>query len=145
MIPFIIFIGASLANMRMINILSEKTDLEVQDLGDFTLRKEGISLLSESCLDYRSEIYDLDVRKTVVKSDKLAVDLFKRILNNAKNHPYRSDFVKDISNKFPYDKTYSLDGEDSYLILQGDTVLEIEGNISYKKVQKEIEKILEGK
>lgn len=145
LIPFIIFIGTSLANIRMINTLSEKTDLEVQDLGDFTLRKEGISLLSESCLDYRSEIYDLDVRKTVVKSDKLAVDLFKRILKNAKNHPYRSDFIKDISNKFPYDRTYSLAGEDSYLILQGDTVLEIEGNISDKKVRKEIEKILEAK
>ena len=53
--------------------------------------------------------------------------------------------VKDLSKDFTYDKTYSLADEDSYLILNGNTVLEVDGNIYDEKVTKDIEKILEAK
>lgn len=145
LIPFVIFIGASLANIWMINTLSEKTNLEDQDLGYFTAKKEATSLLSESCLDYRSKTNDLNIRKTVVKSVGLAEDLFERIIKNAKDHPYRAEYVKDISKDFTYDKVYSLADEDSYLILNGKVVLEVDGNIYDEKVIKDIEKIFEGK
>ena len=88
---------------------------------------------------------DLNIRITVVNSEGLAEDLFNRILRNAKNHPYRAEFVKDISKDFSYDKVYSLSDENSYLILKGNMVLEVDGNIYDEKVTKDIEKILEAK
>lgn len=58
-------------------------------------------------------------------------------------HTYRADYVKDISEGYPYDKTYILsDGED-YLILYKNVVLEVSGNLEDDKAQKDIARILE--
>ena len=129
----------------MLGELALRDDLKTKESDDFSIRNEATSMLAESCEDFRTKSNDLDVRKTLVKSEGLAEDLFNRILKNAKNHPYRRDFVKDVSKDFTYEKTYSLSDEDSYLILQGNTVLEVDGNIYDDKVAKDIEIILEAK
>ena len=99
--------------------------------------------MTESCDYYFSEKKDLGIRKTVLKSQDLAENLFERILKNSTKHPYRTDYVKDISGDYPYDRTYILlDGEE-YLILYKNVVLEVSGNLEDEKVQEEIARILE--
>lgn len=49
-------------------------------------------------------------------------------------HPYRADFVKEISEAYPYDKTYILSGEEDYLILYRNVVLDVSGNLEDDKV-----------
>lgn len=145
LIPVIMFIVFSVSNFGMLGKLALKDDLQTKEIAGFSVRKESTSFLAESCEDFRAKSHDLDIRKTVVNSEGLAEDLFDRILKNAKNHPYKAEFVKDLSKDFTYDKTYSLADEDSYLILNGNTVLEVDGNIYDEKVTKDIEKILEAK
>lgn len=145
LIPVIMFVVFTISNIGMLGELALRNDLKTKESDDFSIRNEATSLLAESCKNYRSKSYDLNIRKTLVKSEGLAEDLFNRILKNAKNHPYRADFVKDISKDFAYNKTYSLADEDSYLILNGKVVLEVDGNIYDEKVIKDIEKILEEK
>ncbi len=99
--------------------------------------------MTESCDYYFSEKKDLGIRKTVLKSQDLAENLFERILKNSMKHPYRADYVKDISEAYPYDKTYILlDGEE-YLILYKNVVLEVSVNLEDDKTQEEIARILE--
>lgn len=145
LIPVIMFVVFTISNLGMLAKLAMRNDLKTKESDDFSIRNEATSLLAESCEDFRAKSYDLNIRKTLVKSEGLAEDLFNRNLKNAKNHPYRAEFVKDISKDFTYDKTYSLADEDSYLILNGKVVLEVDGNIYDKKVTKDIEKILEEK
>lgn len=145
LIPILMFIVFSVSNFGMFAKLALNDDSQTKEIGGFSVRKESTSLLAESCEDYRSKTNDLNIRKTLVKSEGLAEDLFERILKNAKGHPYRAEYVKEISKDFTYNKTYSLADYDSYLILQGNTVLEVDGNIYDDKVAKDIEKILEAK
>lgn len=58
-------------------------------------------------------------------------------------HTYRAYYVKDISKEYPYDRTYVLSGEEDYLILYKNVVLEVSGNLGDDKVQEDIDKILE--
>lgn len=127
----------------LIDKFSTDNEVESQVVGDFVKTRERKSFLTESCDYYSSEKNKLGIRKTVVKSQDLAGNLFERILKNAKNHPYRADFVKDISEDYRYDKTYILSGEEDYLILYKNVVLEVNGNFQDEKVQEEIARILE--
>ncbi|WP_277218059.1 DUF2812 domain-containing protein [Peptoniphilus vaginalis] len=127
----------------LIDKFSTDNEVESQVVGDFVKTRERKSFLTESCDYYSSEKNKLGIRKTVVKSQDLAGNLFERILKNAKNHPYRADFVKDISEDYPYDKTYILSGEEDYLILYKNVVLEVNGKFQDEKVQEEIARILE--
>ena len=145
LIPVIMFIVFSVSNFGMFAKLALKDDLQTKEIAGFSVRKESTSFLAESCEDFRAKSHDLDIRKTIVNSEGLAEDLFNRVLKNAKNHPYRAEFVKDLSKDFAYDKTYSLADEDSYLILKGKMVLEVDGNIYDEKVTRDIEQILEAK
>lgn len=111
-------------------------------IGNFSVTSERKSLLTESCKHYSAKNYNLAVRKTLVKSENLAEDLFERIVKNSRNHPYRAGFVKDISKSYPYEKTYILSNENEYLILYNNVVLEINGDLNDATVQKDIEKIL---
>lgn len=70
----------------------------------------------------------------MVKSEDLAENLFGRILKKSMKHPYRADFVKEISEAYPYDKTYILSGEEDYLILYRNVVLDVSGNLEDDKV-----------
>ncbi|KGF03047.1 DUF2812 domain-containing protein [Anaerococcus lactolyticus] len=145
LIPVIMFVVFSISNLGIFAKLALKDDLQTKEIAGFSVRKESTSFLAESCEDYMADSNDLNIRITVVNSEGLAEDLFNRILRNAKNHPYRAEFVKDISKDFSYDKVYSLSDENSYLILKGNMVLEVDGNIYDEKVTKDIEKILEAK
>ena len=145
LIPFILFIVASGSTLGIVGNFAGKIDDQAKEFGKFSVSKEPTSFLAQSCENFWTKSYDLNIRRTVVKSEGLAEDLFNRILKNSKNHPYRAEFVKDISKDFTYDKAYRLADYDSYLILKGNTVLEVDGNIYDEKVTKDIEKILEAK
>ena len=127
----------------LIDKLSTANEVESQVVGDFIKTRERKSFLTESCDYYSSEKNKLGIRKTVVKSENLAGNLFERILKNSMKHPYRAEFVKDISEAYPYDRTYILSDEEDYLILYKNVVLEVNGNFQDEKVQEEITRILE--
>ena len=139
----LIVIFTNVFTSTLIDKFSTSNEIESQVMGDFTKTRERRSFLTESCDYYSSEKNKLGIKKTVVKSQDLAENLFERILKNAKNHPYRADYVKDISQKYPYDRTYILSGEEDYLILYKNVVLEVNGNFKDEKVQEEIARILE--
>ena len=127
----------------LIDKLSTGNEIEKEVVGDFVKTRERKSFLTESCDYYSSEKNKLGIRKTVVKSENLAGNLFERILKNSMKHPYRAEFVKDISEAYPYDRTYILSDEEDYLILYKNVVLEVNGNFQDEKVQEEIARILE--
>lgn len=127
----------------LIDKLSTANEIESQVVGDFIKTKDRRSFLTESCDYYFSEKKDLGIRKTVVKSEDLAGNLFERILKKSMKHPYRADFVKDISGAYPYDRTYILSEDKDYLILYKNVVLEVNGNLEDEEVQKDIARILE--
>ncbi|KXB69829.1 DUF2812 domain-containing protein [Peptoniphilus sp. DNF00840] len=139
----LIVIFTNVLTFILIDKFSTSNEVESQVVGDFTKTRERKSFLTESCDYYSSEKNKLGIRKTVVKSQDLAENLFERILKNAKNHPYRADYVKDISQKYPYDRTYILSEEKDYLILYKNVVLEVSGNLEDEKVQEDIARILE--
>lgn len=127
----------------LIDKLSRANEIESQVVGDFVKTRERRSFLTESCDYYFSEKNNLGIRKTVVKSEDLAENLFERILKKYMKHPYRADFVKDISEAYPYDKTYITSDQEDYLILYKNVVLEVNGNLEDDKVQEDIASILE--
>ena len=139
----LIFLFINILTFTLIDKFTTANKIEVQRVGDFIKTRERRSFLTESCDNYFSEKKDLGIRKTVVKSEDLATNLFKRILKNSMKHPYRADYVKDISEAYPYDKTYILLDGEKYLILNKDVVLEVSGNLEDDKVQEEISRILE--
>ena len=127
----------------LIDKFSTANEVEKEVVGDFIKTKENRSFLTESCDYYFSGKKDLGIRKTVVKSEDLAGNLFGRILKNSTKRPYRAEFVKDISETYPYDRTYITSDQEDYLILYKNVVLEVSGNLEDEKVQEEIAKILE--
>lgn len=127
----------------LIDKLSTANEIESQVVGDFIKTRDRRSFLTESCDYYFSEKKDLGIRKTVVKSEDLAGNLFERILKKSMKHPYRADFVKDISGAYPYDRNYILSEDKDYLILYKNVVLEVNGNLEDEEVQKDIARILE--
>ncbi|WP_297391707.1 DUF2812 domain-containing protein [uncultured Peptoniphilus sp.] len=127
----------------LIDKLSTANEIESQVVGDFIKTRERRSFLIESCDYYSSEKNKLGIIKTVVKSQDLACNLFERILKDTMKHPYRADFVKDISGTYPYDRTYILSEDKDYLILYKNVVLEVNGNLEDEEVQKDIARILE--
>ena len=127
----------------LIDKLSTANEIESQVVGDFIKTRERRSFLIESCDYYSSEKNKLGIIKTVVKSQDLACNLFERILKDTMKHPYRADFVKDISEAYPYDRIYILSDQEDYLILYKNVVLEVSGNLEDEEVQKDIARILE--
>ena len=139
----LILLFINVPTFTLIDKFSTSNEVEKEVVGDFIRTREMRSFLTESCDYYSSEKNNLGIRKTVVKSEDLATNLFKRILKNSMKHPYRADYVKDISEAYPYDKIYILSGEEDYLILYKNVVLEVNGNFQDEKTQEEIAKILE--
>ena len=127
----------------LIDKFSTANEVEKEVVEDFIKTKENRSFLTESCDYYFSEKKDLGIRKTVIKSQDLAGNLFGRILKNSMKRPYRAEFVKDISETYPYDRTYITSDQEDYLILYKNVVLEVSGNLEDDKAQEEIARILE--
>lgn len=145
LVTLLVFLGTNAANIGIITKLTGISNTESKTIENFSVESEPASILTEKSEYYKANDYNLGIRKTVVKSERLSQDLFNRIVKNSKDHPYRAEFVKDISKDFTYDMTYSLANEDSYLILMGKVVLEVDGNIYDEKASKDIEEILEAK
>ena len=127
----------------LIDKFSTYTEVEKEVVGDFIKTREERSFLTESSDYYFSEKKDLGIRKTVLKSEQLAENLFKRILKKASKHDYNAEYVKDITEAYPYDKTYILYYKENYLILYKNVVLEVNGNLEDEKAQEDIARILE--
>ena len=100
------------------------------------------SLLTKSHTIYKDDQLNVQVEKIVCRNSDLARTLFEREIKNAKNHPYNSDLVKDISGDYSYDMTYSLANENSYIILDNQTVLKVIADIKNPEIQMAIEKEL---
>lgn len=145
LVTLLVFLGTSAANIGIISKFTGLSNEEMKTTGNFSVENEPISLLTEKCQYLEANDHKLKIRKTVVKSERLANNLFKRIVKNSKDHPYRGEFVKDISKDFPYEKTYQLSNEYEFLILEGNVVLEVYGNLSDPDIQNDIEKVLEAK
>lgn len=139
----LIYLIANIFTFTLIDKFSTSNEIESQVVGNFIKTRERRSFLTESCDYYSSEKNDLGIKKTVVKSQDLAGNLFERILKNSMKRPYRAEFVKDISETYPYDRTYITSDQEDYLILYKNVVLEVSGNLEDEKVQEEIAKILE--
>lgn len=127
----------------LIDKFSTSNEVEKEVVGDFIKIREGRSFLTESCDYYFSEEKNLGIRKTVVKSPDLATNLFERIQKKASKYDYNAEYVKDITETYPYDKTYILYYKENYLILYKNVVLEVSGNLEDEKAQEEIARILE--
>lgn len=134
-----------LINIASVIFMSQGTDNDFtfEDAGSFKKLSMEKSFLTQSHDFYESEDMDLRVEKTKVKNEKLANILFERIIKNASNHPYESALVKNLTGDFPYKKTYRLAGEKSFLVLYGNIVLEVSGDIYDRQVQEQVEKLLE--
>lgn len=145
LISMIIFISliTNVFIFTLIDKLSTANEIESQVVGDFVKTRERRSFLTESCDYYFSEKKDLGIRKTVVKSENLAENLFERILKKARKHDHKAEYVKDITEDYPYDKTYILYYKENYLILYKNVVLDVSGDLEDEKVQEDIAKILE--
>lgn len=139
----LIYLITNIFTFTLIDKFSTSNEIESQVVGNFIKTRERRSFLTESCDYYSSEKNDLGIKKTVVKSQDLAGNLFERILKNSMKRPYRAEFVKDISETYPYDRTYITSDQEDYLILYKNVVLEVSGNLEDEKVQEEIAKILE--
>lgn len=139
----LILLFINVPTFTLIDKFSTSNEVEKEVVGDFIRTREMRSFLTESCDYYSSEKNNLGIRKTVVKSQDLAENLFERILKNSMKHPYRADYVKDISKAYPYDKTYIISGEEDYLILYKNVVLEVNGKFQDEKTQEDIARILE--
>ena len=139
----LIFLFINILTFTLIDKFTTVNKIEVQRVGDFVKTRERRSFLTESCDYYFSEKKNLGIRKTVVKSEELAGNLFERILKKASKHDYNAEHVKDITEAYPYDKTYILYYKENYLILYKNVVLEVNGNLEDDKVQEEIVRILE--
>lgn len=133
----------SVSMVTLIDKFSTSNEVESQVVGDFIKTRERRSFLTESCDYYFSEEKNLGIRKTVVKSQELAENLFERIQKKASKHDYNAEYVKDITEAYPYDKTYILYYKENYLILYKNVVLDVSGNLEDDEVQEEIARILE--
>ena len=139
----LIYLITNIFTFTLIDKFSTSNEIESQVVGNFIKTRERRSFLTESCDYYSSEKNDLGIKKTVVKSQDLAGNLFERILKNSMKRPYRAEFVKDISETYPYDRTYITSDQEDYLILYKNVVLEVSGNLEDEKVQEKIARILE--
>lgn len=140
---FLISLITNVSIFTLIDKFSTSNEVEKEVVGDFIKTREERSFLTESCDYYFSEKKDLGIRKTVVKSEDLAANLFERIQKKASKHDYNAEYVKDITEAYPYDKTYILYYKENYLILYKNVVLEVNGNLEDEKAQEDIARILE--
>lgn len=121
-------------------IFSIPPDFDEADI--YEVRELPKSILTESHTNYKLEDLGIEIEKTVVKNSDLGKILFEREIVNAKNHPYKSENVRDITSEFPFEKTYSLAYENTYLILNDKTVFKVNGDINNEKIMKELKKLM---
>lgn len=85
---------------------------------------------------------EFSIERTISKDESTSNNLYKRIIKNAKNHPYFGEHVKNISKEYDYDKTYKLSEGNRYAVLKGRVILVVEGDINNHGIKEEIDKFL---
>ena len=129
------FMSYSIANKLPIN---ENKNIEVSNGYEVTKLSKGLFLTEHKIYSNN----DFSVERTISKDEDTAKNLYKRIIKNAKNHPYFGEHVKDISKEYDYDKTYKLSEGNRYAVLKGRVILVVEGEINNPEIKEEINKFL---
>lgn len=129
------FMSYSIANKLPIN---ENKNIEVSNGYEVTKLSKGLFLTEHKIYSNNN----FSVERTISKDEDTAKNLYKRIIKNAKNHPYFGEHVKDISKEYDYDKTYKLSEGNRYAVLKGRVILVVEGEINNSEIKTEIEKFL---
>ena len=129
------FMNYSIANKLPIN---ENKNIEVSNGYEVTKLSVGIFLTEHKI--YSNE--EISIERTISKDKDTAKNLYKRIIKNAKNHPYFGEHVKDISKEYDYDRTYKLSEGNRYAILNGRVILVVDGDINNPEIKTEIYKFL---
>lgn len=127
------FMSYSIANKLPFN-----ENIEVSDGYEVTELGKGIFLTEHKI--YSNE--EISIERTISKDQDTAKNLYKRIIKNAKNHPYFGEHVKDISKEYNYDKTYKRSEGNRYAILKDRVILVVDGDINNSEIKTEIEKFL---
>ncbi|MEJ8751457.1 DUF2812 domain-containing protein [Lagierella sp. ICN-221743] len=123
---------------NIINKLPYNKNTEVSGGYEVTELSKGIFLTEHKIYSNN----DFSVERTISKDEDTAKNLYKRIIKNAKNHPYFGEHVKDISKEYEYDKTYKLSEGNRYAVLKGRVILVVEGEINNPEIKTEIYKFL---
>lgn len=129
------FMSYSIANKLPIN---ENKNIEVSNGYEVTKLSKGLFLTEHKIYSNNN----FSVERTISKDEDTAKNLYKRIIKNAKNHPYFGEHVKDISKEYDYDKTYKLSEGNRYAVLKGRVILVVEGEINNPEIKEEIDKFL---
>ena len=129
------FMSYNIANKLPIN---ENKNIEVSNGYEVTKLSKGLFLTEHKIYSNN----DFSVERTISKDEDTAKNLYKRIIKNAKNHPYFGEHVKDISKEYDYDKTYKLSEGNRYAVLKGRVILVVEGEINNPEIKEEINKFL---
>lgn len=125
-------------NYSIANKLSINENIEVSGNFEVTELSKGMFLNEHKI--YSNE--DFSVERTISKDEDISKSLYKRIIKNAKNHPYFGEHVKDISKEYDYDKTYKLSEGNRYAVLKGRVILVVEGDINKPELKVAIDNFL---
>ncbi|MDO5018592.1 MAG: DUF2812 domain-containing protein [Lagierella massiliensis] len=125
----------------------DNRQINSQYINGYKVMELGKSILLSNHRLYSQENSQENLEKvieiSVCKSEYLAQKLFSRHIKNAKNHPYQRDFVEDVSGQFYFDKTFKTSSEDDFIILQGNVVLNVTGDINSEEVLRDLRFFME--
>lgn len=127
-------------NYRIANKLPDYENKNIEVSGGYEVTELSKGMFLNEHKIYSNE--EFSVERTISKDEDTAKNLYKRIIKNAKNHPYFGECVKDISKKYDYDKTYKLSEGNRYAILKDRVILVVEGELNNPEIEEEIDKFL---
>lgn len=127
-------------NYSIANKLPDYKDKNIEVSGGYEVTELSKGMFLNEHKIYSNE--EFSIKRTISKDEGTSNNLYKRIIKNAKNHPYFGENVKDISKEYDYDKTYKLSEGNRYAILKGKVILVVEGEINNPEIKDEINRFL---
>lgn len=140
LIVVVIFGITYFMNYSIANKLPYYKDKNIEVSGGYEVTELSKGMFLNEHKIYSNE--EFSVERTISKDEDISKNLYKRIIKNAKNHPYFGEHVKDISKEYDYEKTYKLSEGNRYAVLKGRVILVVEGEINNPKIKEEIDKFL---
>ena len=140
LIVVVIFGITYFMNYSIANKLPYYKDKNIEVSGGYEVTELSKGMFLNEHKIYSNE--EFSVERTISKDEDISKNLYKRIIKNAKNHPYFGEYVKDISKEYDYDKTYKLSEGNRYAVLKGRVILVVEGEINNPEIKEEIDKFL---
>ena len=140
LIVVVIFGITYFMNYSIANKLPYYKDKNIEVSGGYEVTE-----LSKGMFLTEHKIYsnnEFNIERTISKDEDISKNLYKRIIKNAKNHPYFGEHVKDISKEYDYDKTYKLSEGNRYAVLKGRVILVVEGDINKPELKVAIDNFL---